>query len=314
MRQALNKHMIGSIAKYFRNESKPKIIIWHPTKYDFGLGDRLRGFAGGIAYAEIVGAKLIVSAPPSQACPVEFNELFEKVENFSIAPKPIDIDIYTKNDEYEIIAEWDQKVNMTPMRHYEYLQNKHPFRVSPKKFKKKWKSVLKKLRPNSDIRSELEHLKSKMHSKALGVHLRRTDVMTCDSKLITSKNVDRFDETLWDKITELLSSKSYRQVFLASDDKDYFENWKQHLLNQGVEVLHYNQNWSASEFRQTSLDGVVIDMYMMASCDQVVGSIPSSLFIIGRGLGGTYRIIKPPEMIRNSHKRKPRRTFLGIPV
>lgn len=184
-----------------------KVVIWNPQSYAFGLGDCLRGLAGGGVFANLLDAHLIVGMPPGRECPLPLAELFEASPYFHTVAERIDA---------------------------------------------------------ASIRSE--------------------------------NQFSEFDAALWNRIVRFVKKENIKSVYLASDDKKYFQTWKDRLSRFPLHVINHDQDWS-SAFRQTSLQGVVVDLYMMAECEIVFGSITSSLFLIGEALGGRYEIVTPETSI-----------------
>ena len=282
--------MLSSETKRFQ---KTDIVIWNPCHFNLGLGDRLRGFAGGVVVAKALGAKLLIGLPESRACPESFENVFESGEDFTIFPERLDLNFYQESKDYQVITKWQHPINWMPWVTYSFFEKKFPVPMDFMTFRKQWTAVLLKLRPVASIQLILDRQRHKMQSKVLGVHLRRTDVLKCRFKNITNETVEECDKMLWEEALDHISKKSYKQIYLASDDKEYFKNWSKKFTDIGIEVLHFQQNWKTGPLRQTALDGVVVDMYMMSYCDTVLGSVESSLFLIGKALGGSYKIIEP---------------------
>jgi hypothetical protein len=268
-----------------------KAILWSPTQDYVGFCDRLRGIAAGAVFAEELGAKLFVRWNPCEPCPVDFLDVFEESDYFSTR---------WEREDYEILHEWDFAINEMPLN----LGGKLRSVESPKELRidladehimKRWAEILCSLKPLPAISEKIAVIRANAdRERMLGVHLRRTDVLYCNSRDITQENVRQYDEALWSRIVLAVEGGDFDHVYLASDDQAYFQGWREKLSKLPVKLHHNTANWGA-DLRQTPLEDLVVDLYLLSSCHKVYGSTWSSIFFVGGALGGKFEVISPPE-------------------
>ena len=248
----------------------------------------------------MLNRKLLVKWRLCDECPEDYSELFEESPYFSTfsgeTPELAD---------HRVIDEWDFRINLVPDEFRDvvhgvprFFQNVPELNAPGSLFPKdelwwRWSVVLRTLKPVPGIQKIIDELTAELDpERTLGVHLRRTDVMECSSKPITTANVNLFDEALWVRILEEVDSGKYSHIYLAADDKRYFFEWRDRLSELPVKVVCFEQSWG-SGFRQTPMEGVVVDLFMMIRCRLVLASIFSSLLFIADRMGGVHQIVNP---------------------
>jgi hypothetical protein len=268
-----------------------KAILWSPIHDYVGFCDRLRGIAAGAVFAEELGAKLLVRWDPCEPCPVDFLDVFQESDCFSTR---------WETEDYEIQQNWDFAINEMPLdlsKKLKDVERPKELRVdlADEHVMKRWAEILCSLKPLPAISEKIEAIRAgAKRSRMLGVHLRRTDALYHSCREITQENVIQHDKALWSRIILAVESGEFDHVYLASDDQAYFRRWRERLSELPVE-LHYNAASWGADLRQTPLEDLLVDLYLLSSCRKVFGSTWSSIFFVGGALGGDFEIISPPE-------------------
>jgi hypothetical protein len=270
-----------------------KAILWSPSLDQVGFCDRLRGIAAGAVFAKELGAKLFVKWDSCGPCPVDFLDVFQESDYFSTC---------RETEEFEVLHYWNYDINVLPLDLSRMLSDKK----IPKELRVdlpddlvmyRWAEILGALKPLPSISQKIEEIRNKTDPRRmLGVHLRRTDVLSDRWKEITRENVDQFDRVLWARIILAVEGGDLDHIYLASDDQTYFQVWRERLSELPVEIHYNTASWGA-ELRQTPLDDLLVDLYLLSSCRKVYGSIWSSVFLIGDALGGNFEIMFSPELL-----------------
>lgn len=201
-------------------------------------------------------------------------------------------------DDFEVIEEWDFSINEMPLDFGEKVTRQGLVKakgilLSDDDILERWGEILRSLRPVRSVTAKIEEIRGKtIPSRMLGVHLRRTDALFHQCRDINQENVGAHDAGLWSRIISALEGGEFDEVYLASDDREYFEKWKRKLARLPVK-LHCNEAAWGEGLRQTPLDDLLVDLYLLSSCRKVYGSVWSSVFLVGGALGGDFEIIEP---------------------
>lgn len=182
------------------------------------------------------------------------------------------------------VESWDFEFNIMPLDLAQrFREGRLPggYRVDlpDEEVMRRWGEILCSLVPRHHLRRKIEKLKKQMNlEKALGIHLRRTDVFDSPARRITRETAIQHDAALWARVTQAIDRGEVSHVYLAADDQSYFDAWKKRLVALPVEVVCHQADWG-SGLRQTSVEDFVIDLYLLIACRKVYGSVWSSLFL-----------------------------------
>ena len=119
-------------------------------------------------------------------------------------------------------------------------------------------------RPVAEIEKMISFKKSEFGNECIGVHIRRTD----NVKSITESGTDVFIERMQAEIDR----NPNVTFFLASDA----QHEKDTIINLFGKRIKWNED---SELKRTSKEGMRIavkDLFLLASCDKIIGSAGSS--------------------------------------
>lgn len=281
--------MLGTAMKLKKGATKA--IRWVPGHDHVGFCDRLRGIAAGAVFADVLGVKLLVEWNPCEPCPVDFLQVFEESQYF-----------LTRWDEgdFDVLEDWDFAINEMPLAFGKKVSQRGLVKaegilLSDDEILERWERILRSLKPVASVTAKIEAIRGRANpDRMLGVHLRRTDALFHQCRDINPENVGAHDAGLWSRIIGAVEEGEFDEIYLASDDREYFEKWKAKLARLPVKV-HCNEAAWGEGMRQTPLDDLLVDLYLLSSCRKVFGSVWSSVFFVGGALGGDFEIIEPLE-------------------
>ena len=203
-----------------------------------GLCNYLRVIISYYEYARTIDEELIVVWEVSESCPGFFLDYFEPISNITfLTEKPSD----------------DMKV--------EYIGcSPHP------NFKGNYRSKFGgwcNLIPKHSIKKKIEEKRNILKDNYISIHVRRTDHVG-----LAKKN-NRFisDEEFFNFIDE---SYNYKNIYLATDDKDTYYKFKKKYPDQILFKYHKTRNEDC--LRQTSLEDAIIDIYICSFSKYFKGS------------------------------------------
>lgn len=278
----------GTVMKWGELFSRRRgIVHWEAPVGQYGLCDRLRGLACGLAWAEGLGRTLHYLWQPNDLCPADFGSLFEE-------PRFAHIRSGLPPAAAESLC---LRIAANPLPHqfWNYLRGEglpDGGFSSLEQFANSWRDQVERLRPAPAIRKAVARVRKAAGDRPLvGVHLRRTDVLACDSKLeINAGNVDAHDRQLLAQLRQILGERRDVCFFLASDSHDYFARWAAILKDEGMPFVVHEKGWSA-DFRQTSIADAVVDLWVLGGCSLVLGTVKSGFLVIAKALGAETRLL-----------------------
>lgn len=288
------------------HRKKKQRVAWNASEGQYGLCDRLRGLACGLAWSIPQQRLLCYRWEPNDLCPAEFCDLFEPSAHALI--KANLGQSWPDNTIHLQIA-----ANPLPHHFWKYVHEKgHPgsgFK-SLDHFKAAWKHELRSLRPVAPVRKAIKQCLRAANGRTLvGIHLRRTDVVHEDCKPeINADNIHLHNSGLLAQIRSLASTNRDFCFYLASDSQEHFHRVSSQLRNECIPFIHHGKEWT-SNFRQTQVADAVVDLWMLGSCAHVIGTVDSGFLLIASALGARTQVLKVPQ--NNTAGSKAERQALG---
>ncbi len=215
----------------------------------------------------------------NEQCPGRFEDVFDVPDVFTFEGEYSQAEIDRIAPSVRLCLE----VNVMPGCFFREA-SEGPFRFFSSKEEGilEWRKTLRSLSLRSHVLDRLSDCDVQFGEKEfVGVHLRRTDNLS-----ITCKGVDleKCDELLKRKILESVRNTNLG-IFIASDDRSYSENWKAWAIRQGIDVLWVDRSWRRGKYRQTSIEEVVFDIYMLSRSKMILASFWSSVCFLAGELG-----------------------------
>lgn len=239
------------------------LTTFHPTS---GFCDRLRAITLGIAIAKQQGeSQFSIKHQPTRGCPYELAELFE-IEGMKLVASGDSPSAPALT--FDCYSSFPSKENARA--HGSGLPDTALF--------SQWKNAYRLLRPNPATRAQLEQIG--IGGDCLGVHLRMTDKRKKKPGLIEihKKDTGKVTRATLRAVRAQLAAHGLRKVFLACDDQETRSLWTDTLHKQGVDVvLNENCKFSTDSFRQTSGQDFATDLFGLAGCKLIVGSVNSGV-------------------------------------
>lgn len=156
------------------------------------------------------------------------------------------------------------------------LNRKYPQDVGQAKIKTQYERELskfaRKLAPITSIQNIINyHLLqfnpelnvNNIRKNKLGIHIRRTDLQTS----VTQSNLDQILDSYLEKY------KNSHRIYLCSDDFDLQSHYTQRYSN--YDLITYN-DISKTHNNLTGAQKALVDLYLLASCDHILGTKGSS--------------------------------------
>ena len=234
-------------------------VAWNVGEGQYGLCDRLRGLACGLAWTLPQQRQLCYRWEPNELCPAEFGDLFEPARHVQVKSKLGNS--WPGNTIHLQIA-----ANPLPHQFWKYLHEKgHPSTgfQSLDDFKAAWRHQLSSLRPIKAIRKTLNQCMRAANGRTLvGIHLRRTDVVheACKPE-ITAENMHLHDHGLLARIRTLASTCRDTCFYIASDSREHFRQLAAQLTSECIPFIHHEKEWTTN-FRQTQVADAVVDLFV----------------------------------------------------
>ena len=273
-------------------ERPPPLVWWEAQKGHHGLCDRLRGLACGLAWAGARGMQLKYAWPPNRTCPAFYDALFEQ-------PVGICFDPSGPERAPEGAFRLTMEANLMPKRFWAHLMEDglttDPF-SDVEAFVSAWRKEVRSFRPVASIQSQIDDCLSSVDGRPLiGIHLRRTDVVTHKSKPeITASNVALHDQIMLQEVRNHARRSPDAVFFLASDDRRLFQTWASTLDSESIPFIsHDSKTWTGA-FRQTPVADAVVDLWMLGHCEVVLGTVRSGFLLIARTLGARTKLLTVP--------------------
>jgi len=245
-----------------------------------GLGNRLRALIGSYALAKLLNIPLLLSWRRDSSCDLAAGDI--------LAPFPPDIVPQDAPD-----AEFKESIGfaITDMDWPDDIWSIYgrPY-TSWRRYVEMLRIIIGVFRAPEPIASHINRARSSLSaSRLIGFHIRNTDNLTTYSHWKLHAR-GKFEE---DKKTDVVGFSRYltrmplgTQCFLATDDFNVESSFKRAYPSQIVTLPKLYREPSKCGERTTSTHSSVLDFYMLAHCDEVVGTYYSSFGRMSAILGG----------------------------
>ncbi|MFN0126402.1 MAG: hypothetical protein ACKV19_06950 [Verrucomicrobiales bacterium] len=264
-------------------------VVWDSTVAQFGLCDRLRAIASGLALAARLNCRFAYRWQANDECPAEWSELFLPLKGGRILPE-IPPEIAER-----AIFEIECPANTTPSVFWNSLAAAGHASAfgSQSAFNRAWIDEVRRLKPVGSVRRTVSRIVRSAEGRPLiGIHLRRTDKLGAPFSPINPENVKSFDHALWRAVTQRAGECRDACFFLASDDRHYFDLWHDGLRQLGLECLSTPKSWSAGH-RQTPVIEALTDLYLLGNCREVLGSMRCGFVNFAAVWGASPTVVAP---------------------
>lgn len=228
-----------------------------------GFANRVRAMISGICLAEDLDCQLVIHwFPKSPECICRFQSVLDPES----LPKTVKIvpedtfqahEVLTEEQWRAVSANWDKRSNLTIKSHGIFYYND------------KWETYLQNLKPSRLVKEFLERrCASVPWSRAIGVHIRRTD----HKKAIEHSPLDGF----------LKKMRENKEAFyvIATDSEDVRKEIELEFLDRCI--------FPAIVLSRRTEEGMiqgVADFFALAKCTQIWGSYSSSFSDIAARYG-----------------------------
>jgi hypothetical protein len=159
--------------------------------------------------------------------------------------------------------------------------------MSDESFLALWLSMYNRFSPRKDIGKKIECIGA--DRECIGLHIRFTDKIreNPSPSEINLSELEQVEKRTTYAIQSALKKNRLKRVYLATDCSKARFAWKNKLESWGVTVLLnpyavYDEN----QFRQTDGEDFLIDLFSLARCRQIVGSINSGIPLTASRIGG----------------------------
>jgi hypothetical protein len=159
--------------------------------------------------------------------------------------------------------------------------------MSDESFLALWLSMYKRFSPRKDIRKKVESIGA--DRECIGLHIRFTDKINENPFPweIHPGELKQVEQRTIHAIQAALKNSNLKRVYLATDCSKARVSWKNKLESWGATVLLNSYAvYDENQFRQTSGEDFLIDLFSLARCRQIVGSINSGIPFTAARIGG----------------------------
>ncbi len=282
----------GAVDRKLSGGSSNSLVLWDAEELGWGLGDRIRGVACVLALASELGCRILLRWEPNDACDARFEDLFDCPDLVTFTRR------LTVRDCGRIspTITMTENINIMPAHAFQLFSANAKTNVfrSVGHFDRCWAEQIRLLKPVPSFREAIDECVSKrFRERMVAVHLRRTDVLGDGTKPIDAENQSAFDDRMLAEIQALHRDAPDMGLFLASDDREYFRDWRNRLQDLGMHVVVHEKEWGDT-FRQTSIGDALIDLYLIGHCQIILGSVWSSFLFVAQHIrGAELRYIQP---------------------
>lgn len=250
------------------NQPPYKKIIFHAGIG--GLCNRLRALCNCFCLSYFWDIPLLMCWYHEEACDCYFHDLFEPVCG-TISPQSMLQSLGSENSANTLYVDVSMDAYKT------YLKEK----LEHETFRAKYLEFVRKIKPKHHIIQELEEFKQQHWADNItGLHIRRTDLY----QHLKSRNLEsKFSsEEKFISAIERFIANGCAKFFLATDNqitKNIIDN------KFPDKIISYNQSFNPENKRQTTVKQALIDLYLLAKCQKIIGSYYSSFSEYAANLG-----------------------------
>jgi hypothetical protein len=256
-------------------ETKARFIIYQSHKG--GLCNRLMTLSHCLSLGYFWNIPVMVCWQPKKSCSCYLEEIlepnFSSVSHDEVKKLLKDVGSETLYINQDLLG-----FNFAYNRYFHKSKN-----ISYEDYRDKYLEFVSSLQIESKIKLLLDRfIADHWTENIVGIHIRRTDHVThFASKPDVAKNLST-DEKFFQKIEREIS-QGVSRFFLATDDletKVMFENKYPGMF------ISYCQEFNDSQFRQTSLQDALADLYLLSKTRKLIGSSHSTFSVYASELGG----------------------------
>ena len=221
-----------------------------------GFANRVRAMISGICLAETYNLQLVIHwSPTSPECLCRFQSLLDPEtlpKTCKVVPEPLDYAIeVSSSDKMDLICRrWDKTSDL-------HLKSYSIFYTSDN-----WDTHLRNIRPSRQVKEFLDRRTLAVNwSKAIGVHIRRTD----NQKSIEGSPLEKFLQKM------RMNKEASVSYVVATDDMRVKE---QIMIEMGDRCV-----FPALVLSRNTEEGMihgVADFFALAKCSKIIGSYWSS--------------------------------------
>lgn len=264
IRKAINK--ATSIATI--NQPPYKKIIFHAGIG--GLCNRLRALCNSFCLSYFWDIPLLMCWYPEEACDCYFHDLFEPVSG-TISPQSILRSLDSEDSVHTLYVDVSMDAYKT------YLKEELDYDT----YRGQYLEFVGKIKPKHHVIQELEDFQQQYWTdNIIGLHIRRTDLYPH----LKSRNLESefsSDEKFIRAIEQCIAN-GWEKFFLATDN----QITKNLIYNKFRDrIISYNQSFNLEKKRQTTVKQALIDLYLLAKCQKIIGSYYSSFSEYAASLG-----------------------------
>ncbi len=165
--------------------------------------------------------------------------------------------------------------------------------VSGAAFLELWVSSYRRIVPIPELARKIAAIGT--GDDCLGLHIRMTDKIfpkVTDSVTpyaIASAQVPRVNRVIERGVRRFMADNHGRAIYLACDDGDWNASWQRRLREMGYRVLSNDARYASDQFRQTSGEDFVTDLFSLAKCGGIIGTVDSGVPICAAYINGSGR-------------------------
>ncbi|MDJ0903086.1 MAG: hypothetical protein QNJ55_30240 [Xenococcus sp. MO_188.B8] len=208
-----------------------------------GFADRVYRMTNGIRFAFTCNVPLFIHWPINEKCNDHFLNLFEPINHVKF------VDEDTANQlrrHHKLVA------ILNDFFHYNTsYQISAEERFSYLRLQRKYLRIIQEFVKNNNIEN------------VLGFHVRKTDIFSKERQGIKINQYHLFDE---------IATQTDKKIFMATDNKQTQDDF---LQKYGEQIIIYNNLFavnSQNSLRKTSLESAIIELYILAHCQEVFGT------------------------------------------
>ena len=242
-----------------------------------GLANRLRVLASASILAEYTGRKLFVNWFPSEACNVEWQELFQnqfESRQLPLSNFKVGIDLY---DDSIIQMSWYKDIPRLSVRSESHLvavhtcRNFQPEGMTNEAYKSAKSLFYKNLRPVDEVQETINDMHRRYFDGCdiTGIHIRRNDHLTFlkkDHRLVCPT------EMFVKAMENALRANPETRFFLATDDKK--EEKLIMRLFPGVVIVHEKENPRRNT--TNGMQDALVDWVLLSKTSRIIAPYASS--------------------------------------
>jgi len=250
-----------------------------------GFCDRLKLLTFYIAVATVKNDPVLyIKEEKSHAGPFDFLEFCE-IEGLRAEPWNEGV----KDKSLEI--DYGFEPGIKPSLKFVRCNKPKGLKITDKAFLKLWISCYKRIKPIQRIRQKIEKLG--VGSDCLGIHIRMTDkfvakVTDCITPYaIVPSQLKKINEIIEEEARGFMADNAGGRVYLASDSGEWNAIWSDKLREIGCTVISNDSHYSKDHFRETNGEDFIMDLFSLARCKSMIGTVDSGVVICASYINGS---------------------------